>query len=170
MDREREAADIEAGTRPRGSISYNWTSQEHRDRVKSWVDRLIADGVDVVFDRYDLKEGSDKFMDMERMVVDPSVTHVLVFSDREYARKADDRSDGVSVDSQFISEEVYRRVERSTSRPTRRSTTTGNGWCGFCMGAVAREAPRLGLGRATWTSTTTAASPCRASYAGHVRH
>ena len=116
LDKEQGAADIEAGA-PRVFISYSWTSQEHRDRVNSWVDRIIADGVDVVFDRYDLKEGSDKFAYMERMVVDSSVTHVLVFSDREYARKADDRSDGVGVESQIISEEVYRRVEQSKFVP-----------------------------------------------------
>ena len=38
----------------------------------------MGDGVDVVLDVYDLKEGSDKYAFMERMVTDPTVSHVLV--------------------------------------------------------------------------------------------
>ena len=102
---------------PRVFISYSWTSQEHQERVKGWADRLIADGVEVVFDLYDLREGSDKYAYMEQMVTDTLVTHVLVFSDQEYARKADDRSEGVGVESQIISENVYNRVEQSKFIP-----------------------------------------------------
>ena len=61
-------------------VSYNWTSEEHQERIKGWGDRLIADGIDVVFDVYDLKEGSDKYGYMERMVTDRSVTHAQIVS------------------------------------------------------------------------------------------
>ena len=77
----------------------------------------MGDGVDVVLDVYDLKAGSDKYAFMERMVTDPSVSHVLVFCDREYARKADDRRAGVGVESQIISEEIYDKVEQSKFIP-----------------------------------------------------
>ena len=102
---------------PRAFVSYSWSSQEHQERVRSWADRLMGDGVDVVLDVYDLKEGSDKYAFMERMVTDPTVSHVLVFCDREYARKADDRSAGVGVESQIISKEIYDKVEQSTFIP-----------------------------------------------------
>ena len=56
-------------------------------------------------------------MFMERMVTNASVSHVLVFCDREYARKADDRSAGVGVESQIISKEMYDKVEQSKFIP-----------------------------------------------------
>ena len=102
---------------PRVFISYSWTSQEHQERVMGWANRLLADGVDVVLDVYDLTEGDDKYAFMERMVTDPSVTHVLVFSDREYARKADGRAAGVGVESQIISESIYNKVRQSKFIP-----------------------------------------------------
>ena len=51
------------------------------------------------------------------MVTDASVTHVLVFSDGEYARKADSRDAGVGVESQIISESIYAKVEQSKFIP-----------------------------------------------------
>lgn len=85
--------------------------------VRNWADRLIADGVDVLLDQYDLKEGQDKNSFMERMVSDPSVTHVLMICDRGYAEKADARKAGVGTESQIISQEVYNRVEQSKFIP-----------------------------------------------------
>ena len=45
--------------KPNVFISYSWTSQEHQEKVKSWADRLISDGINVVMDIYDLQEGND---------------------------------------------------------------------------------------------------------------
>ena len=110
--------DAEARERvPRVFVSYSWSSPQHQERVREWVDRLIADGVDVVLDVYDLKEGDDKYAFMEMMVTDPLVSHVLVFSDREYASKADNRRAGVGVESQIISREVYDQVSQSKFIP-----------------------------------------------------
>jgi hypothetical protein len=44
----------------------------------------MADGVDIVLDQYDLKEGHDKYAFMEKMVTAPSVTHVLVVCDTSF--------------------------------------------------------------------------------------
>jgi hypothetical protein len=76
---------------PKVFISYSWTNQAHQECVKEWADRLLADGVNVILDPYDLKEGQDKYEFMERMVTDPEVTHVLVISDKGYADKAEAR-------------------------------------------------------------------------------
>ena len=102
---------------PRAFISYSWTSPAHQERIRGWADRLLAEGVNVVIDVYDLKEGDDKYAFMERMVADPSVTHVLVFSDCEYAKKADERADGVGAESQIISESIYKAVKQSKFIP-----------------------------------------------------
>ena len=102
---------------PKVFISYSWSSQQHQDLVKHWADRLIADGIDVVLDIYDLKEGDDKYAFMELMVTDPSVTHVLVICDRKYAEKANKRKAGVGTESQIISGEVYEKVKQSKFIP-----------------------------------------------------
>lgn len=110
---------------PKVFISYSWSSQQHQLRVKEWADRLIADGVDVILDLYDLKEGHDKFAFMERMVTDQSVSHVLVICDKTYASKADSRKAGVGTESQIISKEVYEKVEQSKFIPIACEFETG---------------------------------------------
>jgi hypothetical protein len=104
-------------TNPKVFISYSWSSPGHQSLVKQWAERLVNDGVDVVLDIYDLKEGHDKFAFMERMVTDKSVTHVLVVSDKAYTNKADQRTAGVGTESQIISKEVYDKVEQSKFVP-----------------------------------------------------
>ncbi len=97
---------------PRAFISYSWSSPGHQARIRQWAEQMVSDGVDVVLDVWDLNEGDDKYAFMEKMVTDESVTHVLVFSDSEYAAKADARKAGVGTESQIISREVV--LESST--------------------------------------------------------
>lgn len=103
--------------KPRAFISYSWSSAGHQARIRQWAEQLVNDGVDVVLDVWDLKEGDDKYAFMEKMVTDESVTHVLVFSDSEYAAKADARKAGVGTESQIISREVYAKVQQSKFLP-----------------------------------------------------
>lgn len=42
---------------PKVFISYSWSSPAHQERVKTIADRLLSDGVDIIIDIYDLKEG-----------------------------------------------------------------------------------------------------------------
>lgn len=102
---------------PRAFISYSWTSPGHQGRIRQWAEQLVSDGVGVILDVWDLSEGDDKYAFMERMVTDESVTHVLVFSDAEYAAKADARKAGVGTESQIISREVYEKVQQSKFIP-----------------------------------------------------
>lgn len=102
---------------PKVFISYSWTTQQHRDRVKEWADRLLLDGVEVTSDFYDLKAGQDKYAFMEQMVKDPNVTHVLIFCDKGYVEKADARKKGVGTESQIISQEIYEQVAQTKFIP-----------------------------------------------------
>src|SRR5690348_3886356 len=95
--------DVVAETQPKVFVSYSWSSPEHKELVRSWADRLLANGVDVVIDEYDLKPGHDKYTFMEQSVTDPSVSHVLIVCDRAYAEKADARRAGVGTETQLIS-------------------------------------------------------------------
>ncbi|MCU6664465.1 SEFIR domain-containing protein [Silvania hatchlandensis] len=102
---------------PKVFISYSWSSPAHKERVKAIADRLLSDGVDVVIDIYDLKEGYDKNAFMEKMVVDKSITNVLVMCDSVYVEKADNKKSGVGTESQIISQQVYTKVEQSKFIP-----------------------------------------------------
>lgn len=59
-------------------ISYSWAVQE---RVIELAERLIANGIEIILDVYDLKDGNDKYAFMEQSVNDPSVDHVLIICD-----------------------------------------------------------------------------------------
>ena len=102
---------------PKVFISYSWTNPTHQELVHSWADRLLADGIDVILDIYDLKEGNDKYVFMEQMVTDDSVSHVLIVCDKGYKEKADNRKAGVGTESQIISQEVYEKVDQSKFIP-----------------------------------------------------
>lgn len=93
-----------------------------------WAERLLADGVEVVMDIFDLKEGHDKYAFMESMVTDPTVTHVLVICDKVYAEKADERKAGVGAETQIISKEVYDKVNQSKFVPIACELDNSGNW------------------------------------------
>lgn len=97
-------------TDPRVFISYSWSNPKHEQWVINLAERLCVDGVDAVLDKWDLKEGQDKFHFMEQMVRDPAIHRVLMICDKQYADKADDRKGGVGTESQIISKEMYENV------------------------------------------------------------
>ena len=64
-------------------------------------------GVDVILDKWDLKEGHDANAFMEKMVSDPSIKKVVLICDKIYAEKTDGRRGGVGTEAQIISGEIY---------------------------------------------------------------
>lgn len=102
---------------PKAFISYSRSSPGQCDRIRTYAERLVNDGVDTILDQWSLSEGQDKYAFMESMVTDPSVTHVLIFSDAQYAEKADQRRAGVGTESQIISREVYEKVDQKKFIP-----------------------------------------------------
>lgn len=95
-------------------ISYAWAVQT---QVVELAERLLANGVNVVLDVYDLKEGQDKYAFMEQSVNDPSVNKVLIICDRAYAEKANNRSGGVGDETVIITPEVYGNVKQEKFIP-----------------------------------------------------
>ncbi len=102
---------------PKAFISYSWSSQDHEQWVLELAKSLVESGVDVVLDKWDLREGQDKFAFMERMVTDPAINKVLIVCDRAYSEKADMRRGGVGTESQIISADVYEKVAQSKFVP-----------------------------------------------------
>lgn len=97
---------------PRLFISYSWSTPDHDQWVIDLATQLRESGVDVVLDKWDLKEGHDSISFMEKMVTDPQIKKVLMVSDKVYADKADGRLGGVGTETQIISREVYERQDQ----------------------------------------------------------
>ena len=97
---------------PRAFISYSWTSPTHEDWVIHLASDLCDSGVDVILDKWELKEGHDKFAFMETMVTDPHIHKVVIICDKRYMSKADDRAGGVGAETQIITPELYAKVSQ----------------------------------------------------------
>lgn len=92
---------------PKLFISYSWSDDEHERWVTNLATELRESGVDVILDKWDLKEGHDAIAFMEKMVTDPAIKKVVIICDEKYAVKADGRAGGVGTETQIISKEVY---------------------------------------------------------------
>ncbi len=98
-------------------ISYSW-GENRQTWVVELAYRLITEyGVDVVLDVWDLKEGQDKDVFMERMVNDDDVQYVLIVCDKNYQMKADSRSGGVGIETQIITPNMYGKVKETKFIP-----------------------------------------------------
>jgi len=99
---------------PKIFISYSWTSA---DRVIELAERLMSNGVEVILDKWDLKEGQDKYAFMEQSVNDSSIDKVLIICDKAYSEKADQREGGVGDETVIISPEIYGMVKQEKFVP-----------------------------------------------------
>jgi hypothetical protein len=102
---------------PKVFISYSWTSTEHEEKVLALANRLTSHGVDVVLDKWNLKEGQDKYAFMEKTVTDSNIDRVLVLCDKAYAEKANGRLGGVGDETMIISPEIYGKANQEKFIP-----------------------------------------------------
>lgn len=100
-------------TAPKLFISYSWSSQSHVEWVLALATELRESGIDVILDKWDLKEGQDAHTFMERMVSDAEIKKVAIVCDRIYAEKANGRSGGVGTETQILSPEIYARQDQT---------------------------------------------------------
>lgn len=98
-------------------ISYCWSTPEHENWVYNLAECLMSDGIEVKYDKWDLKEGQDKYAFMESMVNDDTINKVLVICDKGYKEKADKRCGGVGTETQIITAELYNKVEQTKFIP-----------------------------------------------------
>ena len=98
-------------------ISYSWKPRSNKIIVTELAERLTNDGIHVILDDWDLKEGQDKFHFMEQMVNDETVDKVLLVCNKEYAQKANKKQGGVGIESLIISDEIYSQVEQTKFIP-----------------------------------------------------
>lgn len=93
-------------------ISYSWKPKTNKQRVIDLAERLTNDGIHVILDDWDLKEGQDKYHFMEQMVSDETVDKVLLICNREYTHRANKKEGGVGIESLIISDDIYSQVEQ----------------------------------------------------------
>lgn len=102
---------------PKVFMSYCRQPEENLLRTQQLAERLTRNGVYVVIDLWDLKDGQDKNAYMERMVTDPTVDKVLMVCNKDYMEKANSRKGGVGAESTIISSELYESVNQDKFIP-----------------------------------------------------
>jgi len=105
-------------TAPKTFISYSWTSPEHEQWVLDLATQLRESGVDVIFDKWDLKEGDDAIAFMETIVTDESIEKVVLVLHKVYAKKADGRKGGVTSSSTTLAGSARRSQRPIFTAPT----------------------------------------------------
>lgn len=98
-------------------ISYSWGNSEHQEWVVNLATRLMNDTVDVVLDRWSLKDGHDIFSFMEEMVKSDEIFRVLIISNKKYSEKADSREGGVGTETQIITPNIYSKEKQEKFIP-----------------------------------------------------
>jgi hypothetical protein len=88
-------------------LHYSWDNEAHKDWVLNLANRLVADGVDLFFDRYDLKPGSNNTHFMEQIEKADKV--VLIMSEG-YKVKADDRKGGIGYEFQMVTTQLAKKL------------------------------------------------------------
>lgn len=74
-------------TNPRLFISYCWSSPKHEHWVLDLATELRESGVDVILDKWDLREEHDSLAFMEKIVSDPSIKKVAIICDKKYVKE-----------------------------------------------------------------------------------
>jgi len=98
-------------------ISYSWGNSGHQEWVVNLATRLMNDTVDVILDRWSLKDGHDIHSFMEEMVKSDEIFRVLILSDRKYTQKANEREGGVGTETQIITPNIYSKEKQEKFIP-----------------------------------------------------
>lgn len=98
-------------------ISYSWKPNSNKIKVLKLAERLTNDGIHVILDDWDLREGQDKYHFMEKMVTDKSVNKVLLICNKEYVEKANNKVGGVGVESLIVSDDIYSEADQTKFIP-----------------------------------------------------
>lgn len=98
-------------------ISYSWGNKEHQDWIVNLGKRLMTDTVEVILDRWSLKDGHDVHSFMEEMVKSDDIFRVLIICDEKYKARADEREGGVGTETQIITPNLYSKEKQEKFVP-----------------------------------------------------
>jgi hypothetical protein len=103
-------------------LSYSHDSKEHKSWVASLAQRLMDNGVDVLFDQWDLGPGDDVPKFMEQAVA--KADRVLMVCTEAYVRKADDGKGGVGYEAMVVTGELVQDLGTNKFIPIVRQSTS----------------------------------------------
>ena len=112
-------------TAPTALISYSWDSDDHKAWVKSLAERLRADGIDVILDRWAMAPGAQLPALMERAISDSNF--VLVICTPGYKERSDRRRGGVGYEGNIITSEIFYSGNHEKFIPILRQGTWAEG-------------------------------------------
>lgn len=98
---------------PKIFVSYSWSNPEHEELVLDLSKSLVADGIEILLDKWELREGNDPIAFMESMVNDPSITKIIMIIDNKYTERANSRQGGVGTESTILSNELYSKRDKN---------------------------------------------------------
>lgn len=93
---------------PKVFLHYSWDNEPHKLWVLNLAERLVSDGIDVFFDRFDLQIGSNNNYFMERIL---EADKVLIIMTEMYKSKADERTGGAGYEYQIVSTEISKELK-----------------------------------------------------------
>jgi hypothetical protein len=93
-------------------LSYAWDSQSHKDWVRKLADYLIANGINVILDQYDLKVGKVTTHFMETAI--EKADKVLLILTPGYKAKAESGKSGVGYEHSIITSNLYQVQHANT--------------------------------------------------------
>lgn len=96
---------------PKIFIHYSWDSEIHKTWTLYLANRLMSDGVDLIFDQYDLKLGANSNYFMEQI---SNASKVILIMTPSYKIKADNRTSGVGYEYQIITTEFSKSISTNT--------------------------------------------------------
>ena len=102
---------------PKVFISYSWANENTVNFTSDLAERLVQHGVDVIWDKWSLQEGQDKYAFMERSVNDDSISHVLLICDKAYKERANARCGGVEDETSVITPKIYGNTNQTKFIP-----------------------------------------------------
>lgn len=94
-------------TPPKLFISYSWSSAEHETWVLDLAKSLVESGIEVLLDKWQLRDGHDSIKFMESMVTNAEVKKVVILADKTYVEKANARVGGVGTETQILTPDLY---------------------------------------------------------------
>jgi hypothetical protein len=108
-------------TPPRVFFSYSHDSEVHKDWVLTLATRLLANGVDVVLDQWDLTLGSDlqRFMEAGLTTVD----RVVAICTESYVDKANGGKGGVGYEKMILTAQLMQNISSDRIIPAIRSNS-----------------------------------------------
>jgi hypothetical protein len=106
IEQDTKEIEITNNTIKKVFISYCWNQGFHDDFVLDLATKLRSNGVDVILDKWDLKDGHNANFFMEDSIT--KADKVLILCDKRYSEKSNKRHAGVGIETSIINYSVYK--------------------------------------------------------------